>query len=129
MAAPRVRLDLVVLDCPDPAALAAFYARVLDWRVTSSDEDWVELRGEDGGTGMAFQLAPDHTPPTWPEDGVPQQLHLDLEVDDLEAAEAAILGAGARSTGHPRPGTPEAERDTFRVYLDPAGHPFCLVRS
>ena len=69
---------------------------------------------------MAFQLAPDHVPPTWPDNTIPQQFHLDVDVPDLDAAEASVLAIGARPTGEPQ------QPGTFRVYLDPSGHPFCL---
>ncbi|HEY8720233.1 VOC family protein [Pengzhenrongella sp.] len=121
------RLDLVVLDCPDPRGLAAFYSTLLGWAVTRGDSsEWIELRGP-GGTGLAFQLAPNHVPPSWPDGAVPQQLHLDIDVASIDAAEAAVLAAGATATGLPdqTAGGP----DSFRVYLDPAGHPFCLCQA
>lgn len=74
-----------------------------------------------GGARLAFQLAPDHRPPQWPDPAHPQQLHLDLEVDDLDVGERAVLALGAVKTGV------QPEPDAFRVFLDPAGHPFCLV--
>ena len=115
-------MDLVVLDTPDPAGLAAFYAELLDWRVVRADDDWITVRGP-GATGIAFQLAPHLVPPTWPKPDVPQQLHLDLDVADLDEAEAFVLSIGARKV--PSDGADES----FRVYLDPTGHPFCLCRA
>lgn len=112
--------DLTVLDTPDPRGLANFYCALLGWRITDDVEDWVTIRGD--VTGMAFQLAPDLVPPTWPDNTVPQQYHLDFTVPDLDAAEARALAIGARVTGRP---TGEAA-DRFRVYRDPTGHPFCL---
>ncbi len=118
----------VALDTPDPAGLARFYCDLLGWRVERGDDNWVTIRGDDGsGPGaaarLAFQLAPDHVPPTWPDPDVPQQVHLDLAVDDLESA-----GAHAESVGARRVRGPGEEQD-FWVYLDPAGHPFCLCVS
>lgn len=116
-----VRLGKVVLDAPDPTALAAFYAELLDWKIDpdASDEEWVTVRGE-GGAALAFQLAPDHIPPTWPKGDIPQQYHLDLYVASYDEPEARALALGATllegSDEHP----------TWRVYADPAGHPFCL---
>ena len=121
MSTPIARLHAIALDCPDPDALAAFYSRVLGVPVESSDDDWVQLFGG-GGTPLAFQRVPDHRPPQWPGSEHPQQLHLDLEVADLDAGEAAVVELGARRH-EVQPGT------TFRVFLDPAGHPFCLVRG
>ena len=118
---PIARLQVVALDCPDPAALAAFYSAVLGAPVERTDDDWVQLAPA-SGTPLAFQQVDDHRPPEWPGAEHPQQMHLDLEVDDLDAGEAAVVALGARKHDV-QPGT------TFRVFLDPAGHPFCLVRS
>jgi len=111
------RYPSTVIDCPDPVLLARFYAAVLDWTVEEHD-DWVELRA-DHGDSLAFQQVADYRAPQWPGQESPQQMHLDLVVDDLDTAEAAVVGLGATRHEH-QPGT------TFRVFLDPAGHPFCL---
>jgi predicted enzyme related to lactoylglutathione lyase len=111
------RFPSIVIDCPDPSALATFYGAMLDWKVDVSS-DWAEVRGEDGQC-ISFQQVEDYTPPGWPNQEVPQQMHLDVIVDDLDAGEAAVLDLGATKHGH-QPGT------SFRVFLDPAGHPFCL---
>jgi predicted enzyme related to lactoylglutathione lyase len=114
------RFPSIVIDCPDPDALASFYGTMLDWKVEAGD-DWVDVRA-DYGQCLSFQKVDDYTPPAWPSQDVPQQMHLDVVVDDLDAAEAAVLDLGA--TRHEQqPGT------TFRVFLDPAGHPFCLCLS
>jgi catechol 2,3-dioxygenase-like lactoylglutathione lyase family enzyme len=102
--------------------LATFYSRVLGTGIErggDDDPDWVQLAPR-GGTPLAFQRVADHRPPQWPGAEHPQQVHLDLEVDDLDAGEAAVVALGARRH-EVQPGT------TFRVFLDPAGHPFCLV--
>ncbi len=111
------RFPSIVLDCPDAAALATFYARLLDWKAEISAQ-WADVRA-DYGQCLSFQQVADYTPPKWPGQQVPQQMHLDVVVDDLDAAEAAVLALGAVKHEH-QPGT------TFRVFLDPAGHPFCL---
>jgi catechol 2,3-dioxygenase-like lactoylglutathione lyase family enzyme len=113
-------LDVVVLDTPDLQRSAGFYTALLGWAVVEVADDWLTIRGA-AGTGMAFQWAPDYRPPTWPDGTVPQQSHLDIAVADLDQAERAVLALGATATG--LPGT---EGATFRVYLDPVGHPFCL---
>jgi predicted enzyme related to lactoylglutathione lyase len=114
------RFPSIVIDCPDPDALASFYGTMLDWKVEAGD-DWVDVRA-DYGQCLSFQKVDDYTAPAWPSQDVPQQMHLDVVVDDLDAAEAAVLDLGA--TRHEQqPGT------TFRVFLDPAGHPFCLCLS
>ncbi|MEV0158458.1 hypothetical protein B0I32_10111 [Nonomuraea fuscirosea] len=114
----------VVVDCPDPRALAEFYATLLGWPVTSVEDDWVVV--SDGGPPkrLAFQLASDHQPPAWPDPDRPQQFHLDVTVDDLDEAEAQVIKIGATKHAHQ-----PSEDDDFRVFLDPAGHPFCLCRD
>ncbi|PZG02551.1 VOC family protein [Micromonospora deserti] len=116
------RLHSVVLDCPDPDKLAEFYVELTGLEWADSDGYWVTLKGADGHPRLSFQRAPDHQPPQWPDPAFPQQVHLDVEVDDIRVAEQEVLrlgatllrGGGTRSRG-------------FRVYADPAGHPFCLV--
>lgn len=118
---PRFSLATVVLDCPDAHVLAEFYRRLLGWDVALSEPDWVLLRCPTGGTGLSFQSEAAYRPPVWPEQSDDQQkmLHLDIQVDDLEAAGAHAVEAGAVLAGY-------QPQDTVRVYLDPAGHPFCL---
>ena len=115
------RLTAAVLDTPDPKGLALFYQRLLGWPLGTDEPDWVTLRPEGGGAGLSFQLEEDHVPPTWPagEGEQQMQLHLDLRVDDLEAAVALATGAGA-TVAEFQP------QEDVRVCLDPAGHPFCL---
>ena len=116
------RMRTVVIDCPDPAALAEFYRQLVGGEVTAISEEWIVLETEPGRR-VAFQRAEEHAAPTWPTGNRPQQFHLDVTVDDIDEAEPAVLAIGA--TKHEvQPG--EADDDTFRVYLDPAGHPFCL---
>lgn len=109
---------VTVLDCPDPKALAEFYGAMLDWRVEQNDTDWWSIHAEYGDS-LNFQQVDSYTPPHWPGQGLPQQMHLDVRVDDLDVSEAAVLELGATKHEY-QPGT------TFRVFLDPAGHPFCL---
>jgi catechol-2,3-dioxygenase len=122
--APPARLRTVVLDCPDPLALAEFYRSVIGGEVRRDDDDpdWVVLEVEPGRR-LAFQQADDYRPPTWPTGERPQQMHLDLTVDDIDEAEPAVLALGARRH-EVQPG--EDDDGRFRVYLDPVGHPFCL---
>ncbi|QDY06905.1 VOC family protein [Micromonospora sp. HM134] len=116
------QLRTVAIDCPDPRALAGFYAELLGLPLVEEDSDgneWVVLGGPIGQQPrLAFQQAPDLVPPAWPDPARPQQFHLDVTVDDIEVAEKAALALGARRL----PG----EGDGFRVYADPVGHPFCL---
>ena len=111
------RFPSIVIDCPDAGRLATFYGAMLDWKVEATS-DWADVRAENGQC-LSFQQVDDYTPPRWPSQEVPQQMHLDVIVDDLDTAEAAVLALGATKHDH-QPGT------SFRVFLDPAGHPFCL---
>jgi predicted enzyme related to lactoylglutathione lyase len=111
------RFPSIVIDCPDPAALAAFYSAMLDWKVEVRP-NWAEVRAEYGQC-ITFHQVQGYTPPRWPGQEVPQQMHLDVIVDDLDTAEAEVIALGATKHEH-QPST------SFRVFLDPAGHPFCL---
>lgn len=115
-------LDMVVLDCADPRGLARFYAELLGGEIVGFDEDWAEvaLPFTDQRPLLAFQQVEDYRAPEWPGQLVPQQSHLDVKVEDLDDGEAAVLAIGATATG--------SATETFHVYLDPAGHPFCLIR-
>jgi catechol 2,3-dioxygenase-like lactoylglutathione lyase family enzyme len=110
------RLHHVVLDCPDPAALAAFYSELLGQPITYQSDDWVVVASDDTSSGLAFQLAPGQRRPTWPDPAVPQQVHLDVMVEDVTASGPRVLELGA------------TKLDGQDVYADPAGHPFCLIR-
>ncbi|MEJ2890013.1 VOC family protein [Actinomycetospora aeridis] len=113
------RLQLTAIDTPDPYALARFYSALVGLPIAEDPEDdWVELDAG-GAPTLAFQLAPARRAPAWPQEGA-LQFHLDLEVGDLDVGEAAVLEAGA-TKAETQPG------ETFRVYLDPDGNPFCLV--
>jgi Glyoxalase-like domain len=111
------RFPSFVIDCPDPGVLATFYGTMLDWKVEIKS-DWADIRA-DYGDCISFQRVENYTAPDWPGQALPQQMHLDVIVDDLDVAEAAVLELGATKHEH-QPGT------SFRVFLDPAGHPFCL---
>ena len=104
------RFPVVVLDCPDPKTLAEFYGALLGWKVERTEDDWSSIRA-DYGDSLGFQKVDSYKAPQWPGQDVPQQLHIDVTVDDLDEAEAAVLQLGATKHGH-QPGT------TFRVFLD-----------
>ncbi|MBG6217187.1 catechol 2,3-dioxygenase-like lactoylglutathione lyase family enzyme [Arthrobacter sp. CAN_A6] len=108
-----------VFDCADADRLATFYEAVLGMTRVEDNPDWITIRTPPDGPALAFQRVEDYTPPRWPGQVVPQQVHLDIRVDSLDVAEKKVLALGAVSL--------DAGTDTFRVYLDPAGHPFCLV--
>lgn len=106
----------IVIDCPDPGALAAFYSELLGLPITYESEDWVVVATSSQASGFAFQVASEYHPPAWPDPDRPQQIHLDVMVDDVHFAEIAVLSLGA---------TPLSGGE--HVYADPSGHPFCLV--
>jgi catechol 2,3-dioxygenase-like lactoylglutathione lyase family enzyme len=120
------RFGAVALDCPDPEALARFYSALTGWpphRPYDSDV-WIQLDPPDGhGAVLAFQKVSGYRPPEWPGQDVPQQLHIDFDVSDLDEGERQVLAIGARK--HEVQPAPQ----NFRVFVDPAGHPFCLVRA
>ena len=115
------RYPTLVIDCPDASALAGFYAALLGWNVKGED-GWTEIRPDDGSNCISFQQVEDYRAPEWPGQAVPQQMHLDLVVADLDEGEREAIKLGA-TKADTQPGT------TFRVFLDPAGHPFCLCSS
>ncbi|HLU32209.1 MAG TPA: VOC family protein [Acidimicrobiia bacterium] len=114
------RFSVVALDTSDTVGLANFYSAITGWEVAPYEStEWIELVS-DGGPTLAFQEVTDHVPPVWPGSEHPQQEHLDFDVTDLDEGERAVLEIGARKAEY-QPG------ETFRVFLDPSGHPFCLV--
>lgn len=120
----RTRLASAVLGAPDPRALAAFYQRLLGYEVVADEPEWVKLRPAGGGTAVAFQREEGFVPPVWPPRPGEQQMtaHLDVAVEDLDAAVTWACGLGARVADH-------QPQDDVRVMLDPAGHPFCLFEG
>ena len=115
---PDITLMGVMLDCPDAKALSAFYSELLGKPVTY-EADGVAMIGNDGDQPVLFQQVADYAAPRWPDSAYPQQYHLDVIVDDLDAGERAVLALGAAKV--------DAGGKTFRVYTDPAGKPFCLT--
>lgn len=133
MIAPRFRQ--VVLDTTDARRSAEFYRSLLGYEYRAGDappddgddprgRDWLVLLAPEGA-GIAFQQVDRLPTTTWPHEGVPQQLHLDLSVDsddefDEVHARAIALGATLRFDR-----SADSE-ERLRVYADPAGHTFCV---
>ena len=116
---PVARLAAVSLDTSDPAALATFYRQLLDLELLFESGDFVALKG--ASVILTMQRVADHQAPEWPTGAVQKQIHLELAVDDLDTAEAEAVKVGAvKADIQPSP-------DTWRVLLDPAGHPFCIT--
>ena len=117
----RLNLSGVTLDSPDAQELAGFYRRLLGWTAAQDEPGWVKLQNPDGGTSVSFQTESQYVRPTWPAAAGEQQMmvHLEIVVDDLDAAVEHALAAGAVLASY-------QPQDDVRVCLDPAGHPFCL---
>ena len=122
------------IDCADPINLANFYSSITGLKVdittenTDSNIVWVELKDNQGIPKLAFQKVSNYKAPTWPEGPIPQQLHLDFAVKNLDETEIELLKIGAVKTEF-QPGSPKSNdySTEFRVYLDPEGHPFCII--
>jgi catechol 2,3-dioxygenase-like lactoylglutathione lyase family enzyme len=112
------QLELVAFDAPDIRTLADFYAALTGWAIAREEPDWIALRASDGQE-VAFQLAPDHVPPKWPGQELPQQFHLDLLVDGYQAAAHKAVELGA---------TRLADGPSWMTLADPAGHPFDICQ-
>lgn len=113
------RLGAISLDSADPVRLADFYRQLLGLEIMFQSDDFIALSG--AKVLLTVQRVADHQPPSWPSGDVPKQLHLELAVDDLDASEAGAQALGAtKAEVQPSP-------DSWRVLLDPAGHPFCLT--
>jgi catechol 2,3-dioxygenase-like lactoylglutathione lyase family enzyme len=108
----------VTIDAPNASALASFYADLTGMELSYDGPEGALVAG--GGRNLMFQQVDDYRPPRWPDPAHPQQAHLDLVVDDLDTGEARAVELGARRL--------DAGGERFRVFTDPAGHPFCLIR-
>ena len=114
-------LEKTVIDCPDPQTLADFYCEVLGMRVNEDiDGAWVVIGTEPGSRQVAFQRVSEWVPPQWPDPAHPQQMHIDVRVADPDQAEEQLLALGATRAQ-------EGRESGFRVFIDPAGHPLCIV--
>jgi len=109
----------LVIDCPEPGKLAAFYEELLGMQRVQDDGSVVVIGDAADRPGVAFQKAPDLRPPEWGNPERPTQMHFDVRVDNLDEAEERVLSLGAQRLA--------GGGERFRVYADPAGHPFCLV--
>jgi len=117
----KIARQIIVFDAADLATESAFWAGVLGGRVVAED-DWHSVIDADGQWRVGVQLAPNHVPPDWPH-GAPQQIHLDLHVDDPVSAHDEVLALGARLL---QAADDLRAAEGHQVYADPAGHPFCI---
>ena len=113
------RLAAISLDTTDPQSLADFYCQLLGYEVFFASDDFIALKGP--GVGISTQRVNDHVAPDWPADTVPKHIHIEVAVRDLDGAEAAALALGATK------GSLQPNPETWRVLIDPAGHPFCVT--
>ncbi len=120
MSTPIARIAMVTLDTADPAASAAFWSGMLGWDVAHQEGDYAMLTGPSNALG--FGRVEGYVAPGWPNENGSKQFHFDLAVDDLDAAQEAAVELGA-TVADPQPG------ETWRVLLDPSGHPFCLTKA
>jgi catechol 2,3-dioxygenase-like lactoylglutathione lyase family enzyme len=111
---------MFTIDCADPKPLLDFYSKLLGMTIAYQDDNVGMLVGANG-PAIGFGKVDHYTPPAWPDENSDKQFHLDLKVDDLDAAGKAAVELGATQPEF-QPG------ETWRVLLDPAGHPFCLTR-
>ena len=132
MDAPRLAVTSVTIMAPDPRSLADFYSRLLDRPVTASygprpgepaSAGWAQVRAPQGSgeATLNFEFEHQWRQPVWPAEAERQTAtqHLDIRVDDLQAAVDHAVAVGARLAEH-------QPQETVRVLFDPAGHPFCL---
>ncbi|WP_020113265.1 MULTISPECIES: VOC family protein [Nocardiaceae] len=117
---PVATLKMVTLDCADPEASATFWSSLLGWDVVHSEKGYAMLAGPSSALG--FGRVEDYAPPTWPNEHGSKQFHFDLAVADLDDAARAAVDLGA-TLPDDQPG------ETWRVLLDPSGHPFCLTKA
>ena len=114
------QLKMTTLDCADPRAEAAFWSALLGWSVVAAEDEYAMLVPADGGPALGFGRVEAYEPPAWPNDRGSKQFHFDLKAGDIAAAERRCVELGA-TVPDDQPG------ETWRVLLDPAGHPFCLT--
>lgn len=117
---PVATLKMVTVDCADPESSATFWSALLGWTIAHAEKDYAMLTGPSNALG--FGRIENYTPPTWPNDNGSKQFHFDLAVADLDGAARSAVELGA-TLPDDQPG------ETWRVLLDPSGHPFCLTKA
>jgi catechol-2,3-dioxygenase len=124
------------IDARDCRGLAEFYRELLGLHYRDRDQpptdgspdeaDWIVLLDDRDHRVVTIQKKADTTPPTWPSEDVPMQMHMDFEVptiEDLERHRERAQSLGARVL-YDRTHVADAP---LYVLADPAGHPFCLL--
>jgi Glyoxalase-like domain len=118
----NLKITGIALDCGDVDELIDFYARITGAPVFYRSEEFACLNMTT--YWLTTQKVDAYAAPTWPESTTPKQFHFEISATDLDEAEAFVLECGAVKSGH----QPSGDR-SWRVYLDPAGHPFCLTTN
>jgi predicted enzyme related to lactoylglutathione lyase len=121
-ASAKARLAMVTIDCSDAQVEARFWAELLGGEVQHAERDYGMVSAS--GMTIGFGRSDDFQPPTWPDTQGRKQFHFDLAVADIDAAASRAVELGASLPDH-QPAVEEG--GTWRVLLDPAGHPFCLT--
>jgi len=124
----RVPGLLINIDVPDLECGIAFYTAALGLALGRRfDADFVELLG--APVPIYLLEKKPHTS-IGPEGGGVRRydrhwcpIHLDFVVDDLDAAIARALAAGARQEGD----VCDAPYGRLAMFADPFGHGFCLI--
>jgi predicted enzyme related to lactoylglutathione lyase len=113
-------LKMISLDTADARKSGEFWSALLGWTLAAAEDEYAMVTGP--ATSLGFGTIPDYQPPAWPNERGSKQFHFDLACDDIEATEQHALELGA-SLAEPQPG------ETWRVLIDPGGHPFCLTNA
>ena len=132
MERPELQLTSITVGTDDPHGLADFYRRLMGWQVTGDDPPeggdpgWAQLKPRPGGAPgptLNFEGERRFRRPGWPsvEGGQNATQHLDIRVQDLDAATEWAVSVGAVLADF-------QPQDDVRVLFDPSGHPFCLFR-
>lgn len=109
-----------VIDCSDPKRLSAFYAELLGFTIVQSEDDWCVIGDAEDRPGIAFQRVANYVAPVWPTGEVPTQMHIDIRIEDFDAAVAEIESLGGKLLSN--------SSTIFWVCQDPEGHPFCIFK-
>lgn len=130
-----IRLHTAI-DAKDCRGLAEFYRELLGLRYREGEEpptdgspddaDWLVLLDGNGDRVVTIQEKKDTTPPTWPSEKVPMQMHMDFTVhttEELEHHRARAEALGSRLLYD----RSQDDGEPLCVFADPAGHPFCLL--
>ncbi|MGW7366531.1 VOC family protein [Streptomyces sp. NPDC054841] len=111
----RARVEEIVFDCAEPAALARFWSALLGGEPVVRNAGWAYV-DPPGFVRVAFQRVPEGKT-------VKNRLHLDLDVADIEAAADEAVGLGGALVGD----VVTDAQGRFQVMRDPEGNEFCFV--